>query len=254
MSQPRSDAERIAEDVLGQERVEIANATAAGVTLDPSPAMAAALDAATSLSPEELVAQAANAPVPTAEELASLAAATAVAVPHSAIPAPVLTDEDAAEAVTTEAAKKARPGRRAHVLRWGARLLTFAITIALFVGGVALGSALFERTQPPPPVVGDPSTGGVPTPPVVKELADALASNDADSLRSAVSGDPYRLLAGELQSWNMQGVTSVKTLATMHDGPRSATEIIITGKSASGDPLVFNLVVHVTDNQIVNFR
>ena len=53
----------------------------------------------------------------------------------------------------------------------------------------------------------------------------------------------------------MQGVTSVETLATMQDGPRSATEIIITGRTAStGVPLVFNLVVHVTDNQIVNFR
>jgi hypothetical protein len=52
----------------------------------------------------------------------------------------------------------------------------------------------------------------------------------------------------------MQGVTSVQTLATMQDGPRSVTEIIITGRTAGGDPLVFNLVVHVTDNQIVNFR
>ena len=114
--------------------------------------------------------------------------------------------------------------------------------------------AAFDRSQPAPPPVGDPSTGGVAAPPVVKELTDALATNNSDSLRSAVSGDPYRLLAGEIQSWNMQGVTSVQTLATMQDGPRSVTEIIITGRTAAGDPLVFNLVVHVTDNQIVNFR
>ena len=124
----------------------------------------------------------------------------------------------------------------------------------LFAGGVALGVAAYQRTRPAPPLIGDLSTGGVVAPPVVKELTDALAKNDSDSLRSAVSGDPYRLLAGEMQSWNMQGVTSVETLATMQDGPRSATEIVITGRSADGAPVVFNLVVHVTDNQIVNFR
>ena len=122
-------------------------------------------------------------------------------------------------------------------------------------GRRSLSAALaFDRSQPPAPTVGDPSTGGVAAPAVVRELADALATNNSDSLRSAVSGDPYRLLAGEIQSWNMQGVTSVETLATMQDGPRSVTEIIITGRTAAGDPLVFNLVVHVTDNQIVNFR
>ena len=52
----------------------------------------------------------------------------------------------------------------------------------------------------------------------------------ADSLRSAVAADPYEMLAGELQSGTCKGVTSVETLATMQDGPRSATEIIITGR------------------------
>jgi hypothetical protein len=144
--------------------------------------------------------------------------------------------------------------RRARIggilIRLGAALLTFA----LFVGGLAMGFAAFTRVQPAAPLIGDVSTGGVATPSVVKELTDALASNDADALRSAVGGDPYRLLAGELQSWNMQGVTSVEILATMQDGPRTATEIVINGRTTTGQPVTFNLVVHATDNQIKNFR
>ena len=60
-----------------------------------------------------------------------------------------------------------------------------------------------------------------------------------------MTGDPYRLLAGEVQSWGMQGVTSVETLATMQDGTRSATEIVVNGKGTDGQPVTFNLVVHV---------
>lgn len=203
-------------------------------------------------SPEELAAIAATAPIPTADELAAMAAAVEVAAPLPGVGDPDTTFDDAMAA----AAEPAKPvhTRRRRIRGWMFRLVTSLFALALFVGGVAIGATAYQRIQPPPPVVGDPSTSSVQTPPVVKELADALASNDADSLRSAVSGDPYRLLTGELQSWQMQGVTSVETLATMQDGPRSATEIIITGRSMSGDPRVFNLVVHVNDNQIVDFR
>ncbi len=206
-------------------------------------------------SEEELLALAASAPPPSSDEIASLAAAAATALPLSGAhgKAPWDTADDP-EGTAAAAPLVTRPGRRIRIKSWAVRLATFAFTVALFAGGVALGGLAFDRSQPPPPNVGDPSTGGVATPAVVRELTDALATNNSDSLRSAVSGDPYRLLAGEMQSWNMQGVTSVETLATMQDGPRSVTEIIITGRTAAGDPLVFNLVVHVTDNQIVNFR
>jgi hypothetical protein len=129
-----------------------------------------------------------------------------------------------------------------------------AFAAALFALGLALGIAAFTASQPLAPPVGDPATGGIATPAVVRELTAALASNDADSLRSTVTGDPYRLLAGELQSWNMQGVTAVETLATMQDGTRTATEIVITGKGTDGQPIVFNLVVHVDGNSITSFR
>jgi hypothetical protein len=207
------------------------------------------------LSDEELMELAASAPVPSSDEMASMAAAAATALPlagtHGAQLPDAMGDEHASVATAPAVPHRAR---RLRIKSWGIRLGTLLITLALFAGGLALGALAFDRSQPPAPTVGDPSTGGVSAPAIVRELADALATNNSDSLRSAVSGDPYRLLAGEIQSWNMQGVTSVQTLATMQDGPRSVTEIIITGRTAAGDPLVFNLVVHVTDNQIVNFR
>ena len=201
---------------------------------------------------EELAAMAASATAPSAEELAALAAAVEIAEPLPGVGIVDTSTDDVASAPTGPM-KPARAGRR-RLGGWLLKLVTSLFALTLFVGGVALGVSTYQRTQLPPPVVGDPSTGGVPTPPVVMELAAALKSNDADSLRSAVPADPYRLLTGELQSWQIQGVTSVETLATMKDGPRSATEIIITGKAPNGDARVFNLVVHVNDNQIVDFR
>jgi len=207
------------------------------------------------LSEEELIAQAAAAPTPSADEIAALATAAATAVPfsgtHGARPSDVTSGSDGSAAT---ASAIPRPSRRTRFRGLLTRIATLVLSAAFLGAGIALGVMAFDRTQPPPPAVGDASTGGVAAPPVVKELADALATNNSDSLRSAVGADPYRLLAGEMQSWNMQGVTSVETLATMQDGPRSVTEIIITGRTAAGDPAVFNLVVHVTDNQIVNFR
>ena len=227
---------------------------AADNTVEPSPVV----DPMTpeppmpALSEEESLALAASAPTPTSDEIASLAAATATALPLSGaygkVPWETTVDPEGSAATVTHRS------RRIRIRSWAVRLATLGVTVVLFAGGVALGGLAFDRSQPPAPTVGDPSTGGVEAPAVVKELTDALATNNSDSLRSAVSGDPYRLLVGEIQSWNMQGVTSVETLATMRDGPRSVTEIIIKGRTAAGDPLVFNLVVHVTDNQIVNFR
>ncbi len=89
---------------------------------------------------------------------------------------------------------------------------------------------------------------------MVREFVTALASNDADALRSSMAAEPYRLLTGEMQNWGVQGVTSVETLATMVDGPRSATEIVVDAKGSDGQLVVFNLIVHVADNSIVTFR
>ena len=87
----------------------------------------------------------------------------------------------------------------------------------------------------------------------MKELTDALATNDADSLRSAVSADPT--IAGRRDAELEHAGSDVRG-----DPGDDAGRTAIGDRDhhhrpqASGVPLVFNLVVHVTDNQIVNFR
>lgn len=208
---------------------------------DPAPAADPALDA-------EAIAAAV---APTADEMAALVAATEAAMPIGlADPAAAAEAEQAAAEAAGAMHKRRHFGLGVLLMR----LASFAFTLLLLAGGGAIGAAIFQRTQPPPILVGDISTGGIDAPPVVKELTDALTTNNADSIRSAVSTGPYEKLAAELQQWNIQGVTSVETLATMKDGPRTATEIIIRAKTADGNPLIINLVVHVADNKIVNFR
>jgi len=199
---------------------------------------------------EEIAAMVASAPPATSEELAALAAAAGTATPLIIVTPEALAP---AEATGTEPAKPRRL-RRPRIRGWMAKLVTSLIALAMFVGGIYLGQAVFQRSQEPATLVGDPSTGGIPTPGVVSELASAIGSNDADGMRSAVAADAYGLLTSELQRWDVQGVSSVETLATMKDGPRSATELVIIGKTTTGDPVVFNLVVQVNDNQIVGFR
>ncbi len=194
----------------------------------------------------------AAAPAPTADELAALVAAAEAAVPiGTGRPDRGCRRRNRRPPMPPARSTSAATSASASCIL---RLASLAFTLLLLAGGAPSARPIFQRTQPPPILVGDVSTGGIDAPPVVKELTDALTTNNADSIRSAVSTGPYEKLAAELQQWNIQGVTSVETLATMKDGPRTATEIIIRAKTADGNPLIINLVVHVADNKIVNFR
>jgi hypothetical protein len=177
-------------------------------------------------------------PEPAAE--AGAAAASAAAASEAA------TDSGTAE--TTRRRRLAMPTNVAWLLR-------MVIGTALFVGGVALGVAVFQGNQEPAATLdADPATVGVATPAVVREFVIALESNDSDALRSAVAGDPYRLIAGEMQKWGFQEVTSVETLATTLNGSRSATEIVMRGRDTAAAPIIINLIVHTEGTAITDFR
>jgi hypothetical protein len=236
--------------VLETTDAPIIDATAtgdAGTTTDAAGAESAVAE--TSVEADGVVAPAGPTVPPTPEELAELAAAVMAARPAPRPIAPPPEEAPAEVKLSTTARIRRRVPAKGLM-----RLMSLVIGLVLLAAGVGLGRYVFEATRPEAAPVGDPATGNVPTPAIVEELVTALASNDADSLRSAVPADPYRLLAGELQSWNVQGVTSVETLATMQDGDRTATEIVIIGRGTDGQPITFNLIVHVTSNQIVNFR
>jgi hypothetical protein len=188
---------------------------------------------------------------PTVTPPAEAAAATATAETATPQAAETATATTTAGTAVTDA----KPRRRLAMPLAVAWALRAIIGTALFVGGIAIGYAWFQSQQVQmPAVIADPATTGVGTPPVVQEFVAALASNDSDALRSAVTGDPYRLLAGELQKWGFQEVTSVETLATTVDGDRSATAVVLRGVDDAAAPIIINLIVHTEGNAITDFR
>ncbi len=167
---------------------------------------------------------------------------------------PAPTAGPVADPTATPATTSPYKSRRLHLLagiRW---LVARAFAIALFLGGVAIGYGAYVAVQPPPIVALDPAVDGTVAPAVVTEFSAALASNDAAALRSAVPADPYQLLIAEMSRWDFQSVQSVETLSTYVDGPRTATELVMTGLSTEGLPVSVNLVVHVDAGQIASFR
>ena len=220
---------------------------------EPIPAESEALSAETPAVPAAMVEPVPARPAVPAAPPVPGGPATPAAPAETAPPVvPAVPAVPAAPATPVEAVSPAR--RRLVTLAGIGRLVRFVLMAALLVGGIALGYASFERSRPPAPVAGDPVTAGVAAPPIVQEFVTALASNDADSVRSAVPTDPYKLLASELQRWDFATVTSVETLSTLVDGSRSSTAIVLIGRTSGGNPVSINLIVHADAGKIVSFR
>ena len=226
---------------------------------DPIPAKADPLGADTPAVPAAM-AEPVSAPpavpgmpgTPATPGVPATPAAPEAPAPPLVPPAPSAAATPATLAASAEAALPSR--RRLVALAGLGRLVRFIVMVTLLVAGVALGSASFQRSQPPAPVAGDPVTAGVAPPAIVQEFVTALASNDPDAIRSAVPTDPYKLLAAELQRWDFATVTSVETLSTFADGPRSSTAIVLVGHTSGGNPVSINLIVHADAGKIVSFR
>jgi hypothetical protein len=171
--------------------------------------------------------------------------ATAQATAPAALAAPI----DAAPAI-------GRARRRGlAIVAALTRILRFALAFAILGVGIAFGYQSFLSSQPlPTGPVSDPVTAGNQPAPVVREFIAAVASNDADLIRSAVPADPYKSFTSEMARWEFQEVTSVETLATHEDGPRTATAFVMIGRDNAGNPVAINLVVQTEGGNIVAFR
>jgi hypothetical protein len=175
--------------------------------------------------------------------VAAAASAKAQAAADVAVPAPVV------EAAPT------RPSRWRSLRGLVAMLIRGVLVLALFVGGVALGQAAFRNTtSSAPPVIIDPSTEGAQPPAIVREFIDALASGNADAVRSSIGAEPHARLISEFRRFDIQKVTKVETLSTHVDGTRSATEIVMQGTTSGGVPISLNLVVLSDGTAIEGFR
>jgi hypothetical protein len=131
--------------------------------------------------------------------------------------------------------------------------------IGLFVVGVALGWTAFLRQQPvaqpaaPPPAAADNGTSTT-VPPQIASLVAALSEDNQTAVQLVVPADPYRLLAGELAVDGIGSILGARALSTYTNGNDSATEILITGVDPQGSAVTFNLIVHITNGAITDFR
>ena len=132
----------------------------------------------------------------------------------------------------------------------------------LFLIGIAMGLAVFVRSQSAalqpqvtPAQVAAANEGTTDAvPPQIRSLIDALRSDNQTAVQLVVPATPYRYLAGELASDGISQIIGARALYTYAIGNDSATEILVTGVDQSGNALTFNLVVHLKDGAITEFR
>jgi hypothetical protein len=136
------------------------------------------------------------------------------------------------------------------------------VIAGLFLIGVAMGLAVFARGQsaallpqqnPAQAVAANEGTTET-VPPQILSLIDALRSDNQTAVQLVVPAQPYRTLAGELASDGISRIIGARALYTYAIGNDSATEILVTGVDQTGSALTFNLVVHLKDGAITEFR
>jgi len=189
----------------------------------------------------------ADGPAAASAESAALPSEAAVAPPDAAVP-PI-------PAVATTPVVRAARRRGLAVVAGIGRLLRFALVVALFALGVAVGNQAFLNSQSAATrSAADPATTGKQPALVVQEFISAVGTNDADRIRSTVPAEPYKLFTSEIERWKFQQVTSVETLATYQDGPRAATAFVMLGLDTAGNPIAMDLIVETQDGNIVGFK
>lgn len=203
-----------------------------------------------SVAPSDVAAAAAMSPA-TAE-------AESAAIPGSAPASNVIAfPQPAPETALAPSERRwRRAGRRARSgLEAAARPV---LLLALFILGTSVGWTSYLATRPAPvpaapaQVVDSAATDAVP--PQVQSLVAALNSGNQSQVQTVVPADAYRLLAGELASNNVQSIRAAKAQATYSAGQDSATEILIAATTLDGQNFTFNLVVHLHNGVITEFR
>jgi hypothetical protein len=162
----------------------------------------------------------------------------------------------ATQAAAADATAVPGPARRERFAAFMRRFVLFAIAVGLFVGGIALGSSLFQQTRPVSSAapVGQVGTSAEEPAPVTREFIAALQANNFDALRSALQANPHIDLTDELARFGIQKIDKVEVLGTHVAETRSATEILMQFKNEDGIPLAINLVVLVDGGKIEGFR
>jgi hypothetical protein len=199
---------------------------------------------------------AAEAAASTETAAAAVAAGVAQPPPPPEAPTAGMAASDATVAVAAPAAATAAATRRSGAVAMVTvrRLLRAAFAVALFGLGVVAGQRAYTLSQPPAPVVGDPGIADVPPTAIVAELANAIAAEDNDAIRAAMTQEIFDGYTSELQQYGIAGVERVESLGTFVDGPRSATMLVLHARTVDGNPFTLYLVVQTQDGVIVRLR
>jgi hypothetical protein len=192
-------------------------------------------------------------------EEAQAATADAVVSAESVSPAETVTTAEAVAATQAAAADAAvvpSPRRSERVATFMRRFVIFAIAIAIFVGGIALGSTIFQMTRPASAVVPAGQVGTTAEQPalVTQEFIAALRANNFDAMRSSLQAEAAIHFADEIELRGVMTFDKVEVLGTHVAGQRSATEILMQYKNDQDIPLSINLVILVDGGKIEGFR
>ncbi|HEY7968546.1 MAG TPA: hypothetical protein VID95_01045 [Candidatus Limnocylindrales bacterium] len=152
--------------------------------------------------------------------------------------------------------------RAAHATRGRFAVVARPIMLAgLFLIGIVMGWSVFLRgqtavAQQPTPQQAVAANEGTTekVPPQILSLIAALQADDQTAVQLVVPAQPYRLLAGELAVDGISRIVGARALYTYTVDNESATEILVSGVDQSGNGLTLNLVVHLKDGAITDFR
>jgi hypothetical protein len=133
------------------------------------------------------------------------------------------------------------------------------LVLALFALGTSIGWTSYLATRPVPQAAAPAAAAvdaGTTTdvPPQILSLITALNADDQNQVQTVVPAEPYRLLAGELAAEGVKTIRGASALQTFAVGRDSVTQILIRATSSDGSNFAFNLVVHLQDGVITEFR
>jgi hypothetical protein len=189
----------------------------------------------------------------------AIAASDAVAAADGVAPAETVTTAEAVaatQAVAAEAPAVTGPRRRERVANFMRRFAAFALGVALFVGGIALGATIFQSTRAAStvPPLGQVGTTTDQPALVAQEFIGALRASDFDGMRSAMQPEAALHFNDEIERRGVITIDRVEVLGTHVAGQQSATEILMQYKNDQDLPLSINLVILVDGGKIEGFR
>lgn len=189
----------------------------------------------------------------------SVAAAEAVTSAAAVPPTETITTAEAVaatQAAAADAPAAAGPRRRERFAIFLRRFVAFTLAVALLVGGIVLGSSIFQMTRPVADVVPPGQVGTTAEQPalVTQEFIGALRANDFDAMRSSMQAEAAIHFADEIERRGVRTIDNVEVLGTHVAGQRSATEILMQYKNDEDLPLAINLVILVDGGKIEGFR